>query len=279
VTEAGLDLAAGDASPAEARTIEELAANAWPAEAVEELDGWRLRASPDRTWRANSVWPNAHDGRLPVEERIARAEAFYAMRRAPVRFQICKAAVPAELDTHLAQRGYVVQKPTCVITAETAAVIERACPPGAPATALRTDLEEVLSAAWLDAYVCIQGFDGPTADARRQLFERIVPPHCHVRVSRAGEVIAVGVGVAERGWAGVYSLATAPGARRMGAGTTVLSALLGWARGRGATRAYLQVEADNASALALYAGLGFGLRYAYHYRVWSVGRTEGSGSE
>ena len=39
-----------------------------------------------------------------------------------------------------------------------------------------------------------------------------------------------------------------------------------WAEERGAKTAYLQVERDNASALALYAGFGFTAAYGYHYR-------------
>ena len=45
----------------------------------------------------------------------------------------------------------------------------------------------------------------------------------------------------------------------------ILSALK-WARQRGACRAWLQVEADNAAALALYRSLGFAEAYGYHYR-------------
>ena len=49
------------------------------------------------------------------------------------------------------------------------------------------------------------------------------------------------------------------------AGNLMLSALK-WARQRGARDAWLQVEADNAPALALYRSLGFDEVYRYHYR-------------
>jgi GNAT superfamily N-acetyltransferase len=45
-----------------------------------------------------------------------------------------------------------------------------------------------------------------------------------------------------------------------------VSALVGWARGLGAVDAYLQVDADNAPALAFYERAGFWPHHGYHYR-------------
>jgi ribosomal protein S18 acetylase RimI-like enzyme len=39
-----------------------------------------------------------------------------------------------------------------------------------------------------------------------------------------------------------------------------------WALGRGAAFAWLQVEADNEPAIALYRSIGFAEAYRYHYR-------------
>ncbi len=264
------DLARGPATPAEAREIEEVAARSWPAEVVEDAGGWRLRAAPDRTSRANSVWPNADDGRLSVEEKIARAETFYGARGAPVRFQVCRAALPPDLDARLGARGYAAEKPTRVLAAPTATLLRYAR--GArDRQDLQIDVDEKLAPEWLALYARIQRFDAPLLEARRALFDRIEAPRCHVRASRRGIPVAVGVGVSERGWVGVYSLATAPDARRAGAGSAVMLAILGWAGARGASRGYLQVEADNAAALSLYGKMGFELRYGYRYRVKETG--------
>src|SRR5207249_1327841 len=94
--------------------LEELAANAWPAAVAQVVDGWRLRGNHGATRRANSVLANECGGRLGLEERLGLVEEFYARRRAPARFQICPASLPAGLDERLATRGYAAGDRTCV---------------------------------------------------------------------------------------------------------------------------------------------------------------------
>jgi ribosomal protein S18 acetylase RimI-like enzyme len=45
-----------------------------------------------------------------------------------------------------------------------------------------------------------------------------------------------------------------------------MDALERWAAGIGARGVYLQVEADNDAALALYARRGLHVAHSYHYR-------------
>jgi ribosomal-protein-alanine N-acetyltransferase len=66
------------------------------------------------------------------------------------------------------------------------------------------------------------------------------------------------------------TLAVAPEARRRGLGRALLDAGLAAAAASGAEAMFLEVAADNAAALALYAGAGFdrvGLRRGYYPRV------------
>ena len=51
-----------------------------------------------------------------------------------------------------------------------------------------------------------------------------------------------------------------------GHGRRIVLAALKWARLRGAREAWLQVEADNGPATALYRSIGFREAYRYHYR-------------
>jgi ribosomal protein S18 acetylase RimI-like enzyme len=85
-------------------------------------------------------------------------------------------------------------------------------------------------------------------------------------VGRRENPLAAAVCVHDGDLAGLFEVATDETERRRGhARRTVLSALK-WARLRGAREAWLQVEADNEAAIALYRSIGFDEIYRYHYR-------------
>jgi GNAT superfamily N-acetyltransferase len=86
-------------------------------------------------------------------------------------------------------------------------------------------------------------------------------------VVRVGERIACTATIAlEDGFAGVFDVVTAPHARGQGLATLACASLLSWAWEHGAHHAYLQVEAGNAPALAVYRKFGFATAYSYAYR-------------
>ena len=65
----------------------------------------------------------------------------------------------------------------------------------------------------------------------------------------------------------LVTLAVEPDARRRGLGRRLLSSFENMARGRGATRAFLEVAAENAAARALYTTQGYresGRRRGYY---------------
>lgn len=65
----------------------------------------------------------------------------------------------------------------------------------------------------------------------------------------------------------IQTIAVAPRARRNGLGRTLMLALIGEARKRGAREVFLEVRADNPGAQKLYRGLGFeeiGVRPRYY---------------
>lgn len=239
--------------------LDELAANAWPATVQQGLDGWRLRASDGVTRRANSVYTA---GRGPSYAGWLRdVEMFYGRRHLPVRFQISPAS-PPELDSFLQEQGYRVDAESSVMVATTVTVCERA----RGASRFGIYAYSGITARWLDAFLRIEGF----SDDRRPAYERILgtigPPTCFVLLHDGLEDVGVGMSVAERGWAGIFCVATEEKYRRQGVARQVMSALADWSQDQGARNLYLQVVATNTPAVTLYSKLAFSHLYFYHYR-------------
>jgi N-acetylglutamate synthase len=256
-----------DVDVALVRRLEEIAARAWPAGRVEELDGWRLRADQGVTRRANSVFANVSGGRLPLAEKLARVEEFYARERLPARYQLCPASLPVNLDEALAARGYRSEARTGVQVAPLAGVLAAT----GTGPACRVRVSDRLEDAWFATYCRADGFRGADAAGREGILRRIFRPTGYALVELDGEVAAVGLGVADEDWIGLFCMATRPEFRRRGAATAVLHALARWGERQGATGAYLQVMDDNAPARSLYARAGFETLYHYHYREAPAG--------
>ncbi|MFN8482478.1 MAG: GNAT family N-acetyltransferase [Anaerolineae bacterium] len=242
------------------REIEELAMNAWPAAITQTLDGWRLRFNWGVTSRANSVWPNDAGTELSLDERLRIVADFYTRRDAPPQYQISPAACPPHLDARLAQLGYAVHSLTCVQTASLTDVLDASSQTG------NVHVAHTCTDAWFEAYAQAEGANAQSAVLRRGIVERIGPRVAFAQLNLGDETAAVGMGVLERGWLGIFNMSTHPACRRRGAATAVLGAMARWAAENGATRAYLQVVDSNAPARGLYEGLGFKTLYHYHYR-------------
>jgi len=127
-------------------------------------------------------------------------------------------------------------------------------------------VETEISADWFEL-AARRGRYADVPEVFRGLLARIGTDAGFALASIDGRPAATGLGVCDRGWLGVFAMATLPELRGRGAATGLLDALRSWALSRGATRAYLQVERDNGPALALYRRDGFREVYGYHYRV------------
>jgi GNAT superfamily N-acetyltransferase len=231
--------------------VEELAARGWPAAETVRVDGWLLRHTPSLTRRrSNSALPvgDAHGDPALVED-------FYARRGGRALVQVSPAEAWTSLDSELVRRGWSSEGPTDVLVADAGAVLARTTP-GAVALAPRPD------AGWVAAWAsCEERADAD--EHARVVLERIEPATAYA----LAEDLGVGLAVCERGWAGLFCVATAASARRRGIAGTVVHALTRWAAERGAQRIYLQVESGNAPAHALYASAGFQRSHGYHYRT------------
>ena len=253
------------AGPDLVRLLDELAANATAATTVQLLDGWLLRAAPEYPFRrSNSTLPHGGDGR-GLETRIAMVEDFYRHRGLPVRFQMSPAALPEGLDDVLETHGYDIEEPTLVLTADTARVVDRTRRGETQQVMVGEGIDEY----WVAEYASAYGDDEVGRDRLRaygHLLQRLAPAIGTAVLPVDETPAAIGLGVLERGWAGVYAMGTRREIRRRGAGTAVVHALACWAQRHAAARMYLQVEAANDGARQLYTRAGFEIAYRYHYR-------------
>jgi ribosomal protein S18 acetylase RimI-like enzyme len=250
-------------------TIERCAFDAWPAEEVEHLDGWRLRAMHGVSRRANSVWTFEATGQASIEERVSRVEAWYASRNLPPTFQVADRARPEGLDAALQQRGYVIDAPVSIQVAAPAEVL------AATQTRATRDGDAIVTRTCTDEWFDLSAHRGrfaKVADVYRGLLLRIGPRARFALARLDGQPAAVGLGVigseigGERRM-GIFSMLTLPSARRRGVAVAVLRALAATAQEEGAESLYLQVERSNTAAIPLYCSAAFRELYGYHYRV------------
>jgi GNAT superfamily N-acetyltransferase len=237
------------------RLLEPLADDAWPARERARLGGWRLNASSGRSMRINACWPLAAPDRDP-ETALDAVEAWFAERGLPPRFKLTDGVfAPDDLPERLAARGYAPCKETVVMLGATGG---KGDPEVRVTAAPDATFEAVFTAT-----------AGDPEDGRERLdaLGRIPAPARFARLDIDGAPAAIGASAVGGGFAGVFGMRTAPDHRRKGLARRVLRGLLTEAGALGAAHAWLQVEADNAPAMALYADEGFEPAYAYRYWV------------
>ena len=217
--------------------IEELAANAWRPEIEEPLDGWQVRYTQGVTRRGNSVFPNEDKKNLPLGEKLDIVEETYMRWGEPPCFQMTKAAEPPELVEILAERGYKDNFHTQVQIA----LLEDVLAKTFSKPEFETIIEDKLSEAWLSLYTQTSGYDEHSTAMRRGILSRIGPRAGFVILSIEGDPAAVGLGVLEQRWVGVYCMVTREEHRRKGAANHVLNTLAEWGERCNADNIYLQV--------------------------------------
>lgn len=227
-----------------ARALERLHVRAWPATEAERVDGWLWRWSGGASQRANSVSTVDFTGTDP-EASLARVEALYLAKAAPVRFHTFDLSGPPGLPALLAARGFRAGETTLTLMAP------------AKATTLPADVEVSSDPGrdWLDVYM-----GAITPDRRavnRTILDRVPAPRAFFSVRREGRVISTALCVVDGDHAVAECVATRADSRGQRGAEAAMRALIGWAAGRGARIIALQVVDGNVPALALYRRLGF----------------------
>ena len=242
----------------DAARIEEAGLNALQTQQQLFYDGWVLRLSPGKAKRGRSV--NAHFGSsLPLAHKIAYCERLYAAHRLPTLFRMTPFAKPAELDAALERRGYRRFDDTLVQTLDLA---------GWHSAPSRVDVD-IASMPVTDFVAAVAKLRGSTPAQQAAHLERLAlsPLTVQPLVARVdGEAVACGQIAYDDDIAAIYDMVTAPDWQGRGLASALVDALLAHARSRGTRLAFLQVNDDNAPALAVYRKFGFATAYRYHYR-------------
>lgn len=240
--------------------LELIASRAWPAKENERLDGWMLRANDGITWRTNSVLPCFSLLDTSLEDAIQIATEFYRRRSIPPAFKVTDASEPETLDMELQRLGFTKEMLTHVQIVDISYLAKLQ-------GLFDIDILPELDLDWIKAYGKMGGFDQFTLDTRLEIIDRIKHPIGLAKAYVDGNVVGLGMGVVEDRMMGLFGIYTSPEYRNRGIGSSINVALGIWGDSLGASTAYLQVEAENEKALALYSKLGFETVYDYWYRI------------
>ncbi len=249
-----------------ARELEEVSGRSWPAPDEEWLGRWWLRSAGGFTARACSVRALGDPGR-PFDDALEYVVAWYGERGLPA---MIRAVSGSNVSMELDRRGWGFARAAVFQTVTVArlrrSIVARSTSPTAQTAAVQTAAVQIAPfppQSWLRRYeggaitpAALQALTG-TPEAAFATIDA---------TDAAAPAVAIGRAAVEGPWVGFTAIEVDPLARRLGHARTVMSALTEWAATRGAVRAWLEVLADNHSALALYASLGFTEHHRYAYR-------------
>jgi len=261
------------------RRVEEASMNAWPALHQLLLDGWLIRLSNGFTKRANCVVPlydaltdslGKPGGAQDDLAKIRYCENLYAREQLQTVFRLTSHQPLSALDALLDDRGYELIDETQVqlLNLSTAQPTTQASAkePDTPPPSQHAELRLVPAPQWLREYARLAEMPGPASELHATLIRAIRPDCAFAWLVVDDEPVACALGVLEHDLLGLFDVITARAHRGQGYAGKLLRELLAWGAQQGVQHAYLQVIADNDSALALYQRLGFEHLYSYWYR-------------
>jgi ribosomal protein S18 acetylase RimI-like enzyme len=233
--------------------LEKLSDLTWPAEKIVEYGKWRLRISDGFKMRANSALPLGAGpiGEPPIalEGAVQEVINIYRENKLTPSFAI---ALPIyeELDQYLDKTGWSMKFAADFMIRDI----------GKSEFTVNKDftceLSDTPSKLWLE----IQS-DQPLEN----LMNRYPARYGAIKVGE--KIVAVGRIATSGTWSIVTRLFVEPSFRGKGVAKFLMNNLLAAASSDGAAKVGLQVDDDNASALALYESMGFRTHHKFVYRT------------
>ncbi|RZU00863.1 GNAT family N-acetyltransferase [Rivibacter subsaxonicus] len=242
--------------------VEEAGLNASAPPAQRLVGGWLVRLSPGKAKRARCVNAVATPSE-PLAQLLGRIGAVYREAGLPLIVRITPFSHPRVLDTLLALRGWRRFDDTRVMVCADLGAAPLAALPLPPGCTL----DSPGHGGFAEAVGRLRNSPLAQREAHAERLRGSAVPYRGVLLKGAdGELLACAQIATEGDLVGLYDVYTAPAHRGRGHARWLCTRLLLEARAAGARSAYLQVDADNAPARAIYAALGFIDGYAYHYR-------------
>lgn len=230
--------------------------NAWPSFDYQAYDGWILRLANGYTKRANSATPFLPGATLDDALLDHMVSHFISGNVRPT-FRLNGLQSP-DAEALLAARHFKEIEPTYVLAAPVGSDCE-------------VDSEVAISPKVSKQWVreASESYGGDKADeaSLMGIVSRIRQKAAFAALLLDDRPVAWGLGVAERGYVGLYDIVVAPDLRGIGLGRRVVLSLMAWGCSEGAHTAYLQVREENEIARSLYGALGFRPAYRYTHRV------------
>ncbi len=229
---------------------------AWPGIEVKWDGSWVRRAAGGYTKRANSTQCLDPEDGEDADLRVISASSWMVIRGIKPVFRITPLASPDLVDA-LDEAGWQEIDQSHLFAMELG---EHEADPQA-------QLLPALDPAFIAAQQQLQSYSDTSTAQMRDLLAALTVPATGVVLYRDGTTVASGLMAVADGIVLTGNVVTDPTRRRQGLAAAMMRSGLAWAKGEGATTAALNVQADNAAAIALYAGLGYSRQYDYSYRI------------
>lgn len=242
------------------KMIEDFSLNAWPSHQIQLYDGWLLRFSYFYTHRTNSV-EQIGSSTIPIDEKIDFCEDAYRRWGTPSIFKITPLVDP-DFENRLIHRNYIVQHITEVMILDFSTYSY--CEPNT-----YVNMERTINGKWINSLFALKS---TTNAIHRQIvpsmYQAIPKETLAVSITNEeGIIIAIGLGILDRDYMGVYAIHVHPHYRGNGYARSICTTLLNAGKDMGLKGAYLQVVYGNTPAKNLYTSLGFQDLYKYWFRV------------
>lgn len=242
---------------AEVVACEQRIVNCWPAPSTLIVGGYAVRFAFGYSGRANSA-SAIHAKADLADADIEAIEQLYREAGLPPTFRDTP-LMSRVMRKRLDQRGYVLKDASFGMVADFAGVeFQR-----------RADVEIAREPGpeWLEGISRFQTPDKRSPEHLKAIVGAIRFPAFFATVRQASRAIGFGYSAVDRGYAEIASIMLDPAARGQGIGRGMVETLLAEAVAAGATKGFLQVEANNRIAKALYQKLGY--RDVYYYEtIW-----------